>query len=186
VKLNDWDIRDKFIREIGSFTINFSKLEIGISELAAYTIDDLRYWEIKYNETYGLSLKNNRDLIKKFIQKEIPKLLPTWELINIEIGVLNHSRRHLIHGSGRSYLLHEPIITTIKNNGEFEKREFSVSDIKKLNSKIAHLCTGENGICGHFSTLFKTTAFNWHNENSQNHHKIIYKVNNETQTDWKG
>lgn len=183
---NDWKVREKFLREIGLFSVQFCQLELGVTELASFTIDDIRYWEVQYQEIFGLNLEHKRELIKKFLQKEIPQLYTEWETINTEIGVLNHNRRHLIHGTGNSYLLHPKIKTQIKNNRKIEMREFSVRDIKELTNRIGHICSGANGILGIFNTKFKTMSIDWYNSNSENHKKIIYKVNNDIQTEWKG
>ena len=184
--MNDPKKREKFLREIGQFSISFSKLEDGVSELASFSIEDIRYWEVRYEEVYGLNLGVKRDLVKKFIKAELPKLYPEWQDINTEIGELNHHRRHLIHGTGNSYLFREPITTIIKSKNELERATYSISEIRALTNRIGHVCTGDNGIQGHFSTKFKTAAINWHNSRKEPHQRIIYKVNNTIQTDWKG
>lgn len=183
---NSWEMREKFLKEIGLFTVRFSKLETGLTELSAFTCNDIRYWKLEYKDNFGLSLTAKRDLIKKFIKSELPFLNSEWELINNEIGQLNHFRRHLIHGTGDSYLFHPEITTTIKNKDKIESKKFTVKDINILVNRINTVCSGENGILGVFNTKFKTAAIDWYNNNAETHHRIIYKVNNEIITEWKG
>jgi|AntRauTorckE5430_2_1112549.scaffolds.fasta_scaffold07143_3 hypothetical protein len=184
---NDPKKREKFLREIGLFSLSFSKLEDGISELVAFSIEDVRYWEVRYEEVYGFNLSVKLDLIEKFIKAELPELYKQWQLINIEIKNLNYQRRHLIHGTGNSYLFREPILTLIKKNKkEFDQGSYSIIEIRALTNRIGHVCTGENGIQGVFHTKYKTAAINWHNSRKEPHQRILYKVNNTIQTDWKG
>lgn len=186
MELNDWKNRDAFQKAIGHFSIEFSRLELGVTELASFSIDDIRYWQVEFKNVFGLSLEVKRDLVKKFIKKEIPDIYPTWKSINEQIGLLNHERRHLIHGTGESYLFHTKMTTTIKNNGIVESKTYTISDIKSITNRVAHVNTGEHGILGSFNTEFKTAAINWYNQNAARHERIVYKVNNDIVTDWKG
>jgi hypothetical protein len=183
---NDLKMQEKFLREIGLFAVQFSYLEFGLTHLSAFTCEDIRYWEVHFEGNFGLSLESKRDLIKKFIKSELPHLLNEWESINTEIGKLNHFRRHLIHGTGDSYLFHPKISTCIKNNKKIETMKFTVKDINILIKRIDEVCTGYNGIHGVFSIKFKYAAINWYNKNAETHKRIIYQVNNEIITEWKG
>ena len=160
---NDWKNREDFLKAIGQFTVEFSRLEFSLLELCAYTVADLPHAKSKYIDFIGLSFENKREVLKKFIKTETPQLSNEWEKINSEIGEINYERRHLIHGIGASYLFHEIIVTYVKTNGNIDSKEFTVADINKLTNRIAHLRTGDNGIAGIFDSKFKTAAVNAYN-----------------------
>ncbi|CAG5079969.1 hypothetical protein [Parvicella tangerina] len=183
---NDWSIRNDFLNAIGEFSVQFSKLEDCITELSSFTCDDIAYWQVEYFGNLGLDLNSKRDLVKKFIKSELPILKDEWNNINMSIGRVNHHRRHLIHGTAISYLLRSPIKTRIKIKKRVESEEYTVKDIRNLTQELNIIMTGEHGLCGNFNTKFKTEAFNWYNSNDKFERKIIYKVNNAVQTDWKG
>ena len=179
-----------FLRAIGLFSVRFSWLEEGVGVLSAFTYEEMQYWSLNYSSNYGLPMHDKRDLIKKFIKAELPFFNDEWRNINAEIGELNSFRRHLIHGTSRSYFFDEKITTAIKVKRKIEEKEFTVKDIKNLIKRVNELCSGnkENqGVCGQFQAKFIKSAFDWYNESPNNKgKKIIYEVNNQILTDWKG
>lgn len=56
----------------------------------------------------------------------------------------------------------------------------------KLTDKLHHIRTGKNGIYGEFNTQFMTARINRWNDNVSDELKIVYQVNNEIKSDWKG
>jgi len=134
----------------------------------------------------GKTLKEKRTLLRKYIKSELPELLEEWEVINGEIGVLNLERRYLVHGIGRAYLFHENISTYVKVGKTVQTKEYKVKDIKSLTNRIGHVNTGKNGINGVFYFKFKTAIIDSYNERVENSEKIVFKLNGEIVSKWKG
>lgn len=170
---------------LGRFTFYFSKLEFLLLDLCTFT--ELPNPKSKYLDFIGLSLDDKRNIIKNFVNANIPKLKQEWEKINVEIGVINQDRRFLVHGIGESYNLYDDKIRTIsKVKGKLILKEYDSNDINKLTNRISHVNTGKNGIGGIFNSKFKTESCNYYNLGVEDLKKIVFKDNNTVMTDWKG
>lgn len=182
---NDFKGRENFLRELGLFNVEFSKLEFGLLDLCTMTSEYFPAFMPRYIDYIGDSLETKRKTIKSYLNKNLPDLLPEWTEINVEIGLLNEERRHLVHGVGQAYLFHESISTYVKKKDRVEKKEYTVKDIKALTNRVAHVNTGKNGICGVFHFTMKTAVIDLYNENVPDGEKKVFRVNNEIRTKWK-
>jgi len=178
---------DKEFKEaIGAFVIAFSELEFGLAHLGTMTEFDLRKKE-KYLITHmGYSFEQKVKSLTAFIEEHLSEIKPIWDIIKNEIGQINSERRFIVHGLVQYFLPKESITAYIKQGKAINKKELSISTIKELTNRIYHLNTGENGINGEFHTLFSKTRINKWNELVNNENKIIYRINNNIVSDWKG
>lgn len=184
---NDFKGREKFLREIGQFTVSFSKLEFALLELCAMTSESFPKTNAPpFIEYIGMSLDEKRKVIKNYIKLNLPELLLEWEDINKEIGLLNLERRHLVHGVGQAYLFHENISTYIKLGGIIQKKDYSILEIKSLTNRIGHVRTGANGIGGVFYIKFKTGVIDCYNEKVDPSERRKLIVDGIVTTKWKG
>ena len=176
---------EKFEKALGSLVIEFSKLEFSLTYYCALI-------ENPYNHTavlrkyLGSELKAKRNKIKSFIYTNLEDLKTEWDVINSKIGSINQERRHLIHGIGRSYFLLDAIKTIIKKGDEIVSKEYSVNDIKIITDKLSHLLTGDNGLEGEFLVKFTSQLFDNLNKKVLDDKKVVYRVNGEILTEWKG
>ena len=103
-----------------------------------------------------------------------------------EIGQLNRERRFIVHGITQYFLPNESLTTYIKDRKELSSKKLTISDINKLTKQLQHLNTRKNGINGEFRILFTKTRINKWNELVNDDAKIVYRVNNKIESDWKG
>ncbi len=177
---------ESFKTAIGSFIIAFSKLEFGIVFLCSMTEFDIRRKDEYLLKYMGFAFEKKLDHLSSFIKENIPELITIWTALRDEIGKLNSERRFLIHGIQQYVLPNESISTHVKQNGKIVSKEFTVNEIKSLTNRINEVCTGRNGITGEFHTLFTKTRVNEWNKLVIEEHRVVYKVNNEIVSDWKG
>lgn len=183
---NDFKGRENFLRELGLFNVEFSKLEFGLLDLCTMTSEHFPAYKPRYIDFIGDSLEKKRKKIKYHLKENLPDLLKEWTEINVEIGLLNDERRHLVHGVGQAYLFHESISTYVKKKDKVEKKEYTVKNIRSLTNRVAHVNTGKNGICGEFYFKMKTAVIDLYNESVPNKDKKVFRVNNEIVSVWKG
>lgn len=179
---NDKDFKEA----IGSFVIAFSELEFGLVFLCSMTEFDIRKKEEYITKYLGFAFEKKVKHLTEFINEQMIELKPIWNILNSEIGQLNRERRFLVHGFMGYSLPHETITTHIKENGVLTQKRHTLKEIKDLTNKIQQLKTGENGINGEFHILFTKTRINKWNNLVNDDNKIIYRVNSEIVSDWKG
>jgi hypothetical protein len=178
---------DKLFKEaIGAFIIASSEMEFAVANLCSIICEDPRLHQKQLFDTMGLPLDKKRTILSEFIKNNIPSLAMEWININDSIGRINADRRYLAHGFTQYFLPGEYIETYIKNKGQITKKRFSISDIAALTNKIHHINTGINGINGVFNTKLFVARINLWNELVDVQKKMIYKVNDQILTDWKG
>ncbi|KGL59040.1 hypothetical protein PHEL85_3314 [Polaribacter sp. Hel1_85] len=66
------------------------------------------------------------------------------------------------------------------------KRKFKIETLKRLKNELNELNTGKNGISGEFYIEFSRQRINQWNNLVNEENKIIYNVNSEVLSDWKG
>lgn len=181
-----WKNDKDFKEAIGGFIIAFSELEFGLAFLCALTEFDPRQKD-KYLVKYiGFSFEQKVRLLTDFINEHLVEIKATWDKLKEEIGHLNRERRFLAHGFMTYYLPHENITTYIKESGNIVTRKQSLTEIRALINRLHHVNTGKNGINGEFHTLFIKTRINAWNNLVNDDAKIIYRMNNEIVSEWKG
>lgn len=176
---------EKFRNALGSLVIEFSKLEFSLTYYCAI-IENPYNHTVELRNYLGSELEAKRNKVKSFIYTNLVDLKTEWDVINSKIGSINQERRHLIHGIGRSYFLLDAIKTIIKKGDEIVSKQYAVEDIKIITNKLSHLLTGENGLEGEFLTKFTTQLFDHLNKNVSDDKKVVYRVNGEILTEWKG
>ena len=179
---------DKLFKEaLGAFIIASSEMEFAITSLCSILGEDPRSHQKQLLDIFGKPLEDKRKLVGEFIKTNLPELNEEWININMEIGRVNADRRHLAHGFTQYFLPQEYIETYVKKKkGKVEKKRFNVTDIKALTEKIHHINTGDNGINGVFQTKLFVSRINLWNNQVEPKMRMVYKVNNIIQTDWKG
>lgn len=80
----------------------------------------------------------------------------------------------------------ETITTQVKENGKVTTKKLTLNEIKGFTNRLHHLNTGKKGINGEFHTLFSKTRINKWNDLVNDKNKIIYRINNEIISEWKG
>jgi hypothetical protein len=178
----------KFKEAIGAFIIAFSELEYGLADLGSMTEFDLRKKSEYFIKHVGFPFEKKVSNITEFIEEHLIDLKPTWDELKVEIGQINYERRFIAHGFIQYFLPHESSTTStyVKKGKELVERQHDSNSIKKLTNRIHHLNTGKNGVNGVFHTLFTKTRVNHWNSLVNEQSKIVYKVNNEIISDWKG
>jgi hypothetical protein len=181
-----WKNDKEFKEAIGGFIIAFSELEFGLAFLCSWTEFDLRLKDNYLMKYMGFSFDQKMRHLSDFISEHSVEVKPTWDKLKEEIGQLNRERRFFAHGFMTYYLPHETVTTHIRETGQIKTKKHTLHDIKSLTNRLHHVNTGENGINGEFHTLFAKTRINKWNELVNDDAKIIYKVNSEIISDWKG
>lgn len=181
-----WKNNKEFKEAIGAFIIAFSKLEFGLVFLCSMTEFDVRKKEEYVTKYLGFTFERKMQHLTDFISENLNELEPVWEKLKNEIGQLNRERRFLVHGFMTYYLPHETITTHIKEKSKITTKKQTLEEIKGFTNRLHHLNTGENGINGEFHTLFTKTRIDKWNDLVNDNNKIIYKVNNEIISKWKG
>lgn len=176
----------EFKEEIGGFIIAFSELEFGLAFLCSMTDFDLRQKDNYLVKYIGFSFEQKMRHLTDFINEHMLEIKSTWDKLKEEIGQLNRERRFLAHGFMTYYLPHETITTHIKEKGQIVTKKQTLKVIKDLKSRLHHVNTGENGINGEFHTLFTKSRINKWNNLVTDDAKIVYRVNSEIVSDWKG
>jgi hypothetical protein len=176
----------KFKEAIGAFIIAFSELEYGLAFLSVLTEFDLRKRDEFLLNHIGLSFENKVRKISDYIDNHLQNLKPIWDIQKNDIGQLNRERRFIAHGFVSHSLPHESISTYVKEKKILSNHKFDVETIKKLTNKLHHLDTGENGINGEFRIDFTKQRIDQWNKLVNDENKIVYKVNSEILSDWKG
>jgi len=176
----------KFKEAIGAFIIAFSKLEYGLAYLSVLTEFDLRKRNENLLTHIGYSFDNKKKNIANYIENNLIELKPIWDNQKNKIDKLNRERRFIAHGFISYSLPNESITTFVKEKKKLSSRKFDVETIKKLTQEIHHLNTGKNGINGEFHVEFTKLRINQWNELVNDETKIIYRVNNQILSDWKG
>lgn len=181
--------KDKEFKEaIGAFIIAFSELEYGLADLGSMTEFDLRKKSSYFIKHVGFPFERKVSNLSDFIEEHLSELKPIWDELKVEIGQINYERRFIAHGFIQYFLPHESSTTStfIKKGKELVERKHDSKSIKELTNRIYHLNTGKNGINGEFHTLFTKTRVNQWNSLVNDDSKIVYKVNNEIISEWKG
>jgi len=179
---NDKDFKEA----IGAFIIAFSELEFGLAFLCSMTEFDLRLKDNYVIKYLGFSFDKKMLHLTDFINENLEEIKPIWDTLKVEIGQLNRERRFLAHGFMTYYLPHETITTHVKEKGQVVTKNQTLTEIKSFTNRLQHLNTGENGINGEFHTLFTKTRINKWNKLVNEDTKIVYRVNSEILSDWKG
>lgn len=181
--------KDKEFKEaIGAFIIAFSELEYGLADLGSMTEFDLRKKSEYFIKHVGFPFERKVSNLTSFIEEQLSDLKPEWDELKVEIGQINYERRFIAHGFRQYFLPHESSTTStyIKKGKKLVERKHDPKTIKELTNRIYHLNTGKNGINGAFHTLFTKARVNHWNSIVNDDYKIVYKVNNEIVSDWKG
>lgn len=181
-----WKNDKEFKEVIGAFIIAFSELEYGLAFLCSMTEFDLRFKDNYLVKYIGFSFEQKVRHMTEFIDEHLTEVKPVWDKLKGEIGQLNRERRFLAHGFMTYYLPHETITTYIKEGKKIVEKTHTLKEIKDLTNRLHHANTGENGINGEFHTLFAKTRINKWNELVNDDAKIVYRVNSEIISDWKG
>lgn len=176
----------EFKQAIGAFIIAFSELEYGLVFLCSMTEFDVRRKDEYMVKYLGYTFDKKMQILTEFIKQNLTELKPIWEKLKIEIGQLNRERRFLVHGFMTYYLPNETITTQVKENGKVLTKKLTLKEIKGFTNRLHHLNTGKNGINGEFHTLFSKTRINKWNDLVNDKNKIIYRINNEIISEWKG
>lgn len=179
---NDKDFKEA----IGSFIIAFSKLEFGLVFLCSMTEFDIRQKDNYITKYLAFSFEQKVKHLTNFIEENLTEIKPIWDNLKVEIGQLNRERRFLVHGFMTYYLPKEEITTYARENGKIVERNQTLSEIKEFTNRLNHLNTGNNGIAGEFHTLFTKIRINKWNDLVNDNNKIVYSVNNQVLSNWKG
>lgn len=181
-----WEKDKEFKEAIGAFIIAFSELEFGLVFLCCMTEFDLRKKDGYVTKYLGYSFEKKISHITEFIEEHLAEIKPTWDILKTEIGKLNRERRFLAHGFMTYFLPNESITTYIRESGQLTGKKQTLEEIKSYIDRLHHLKSGENGVNGNFHTLFSKTRINKWNNLVNDDAKIIYRVNSEIISDWKG
>ena len=180
-------IKDKEFKEaIGSFIIAFSELEFGLVFLCSMTEFDIRQKDNYIVKYLGFPFEKKTQHLTDFIAQQLPEIKSIWDKLKAEMDSLNLERRFLVHGFMSYSLPNETITTHIKQGKQVTTKNQTLDEIRSFTNRLHHLNTGENGINGEFHTLFTKTRINSWNSLVNDDNKIIYQVNNEIISDWKG
>ena len=147
---------------------------------------DLRLKEKYVIKYIGFSFDQKMRYLTEFINEHLVEIKPIWDRLKEEIGQLNRERRFLAHGFMTYYLPNETVTTHIKEKGQIVTKNQTLQEIKALTNRLHHVNTGDNGINGEFHTLFTKTRIDKWNELVNDDAKIIYSVNSEIISNWKG
>lgn len=182
-----------FQKSLGAFIIAFSEVEFALADLSSMTEDDLLMHKSYLAKHLGLSLDKKLNNISKFIKNHLPELQHTWDEQKTKISTINKDRRYLAHGFTQYFIPFEDgIVTTYlrKKNGKdsfmIEKKEFTSKILSELTNQLHHIKSGKNGIYGEFNTMFTKLRIDKWNQNVSVEKKIIYNLNNEIISEWKG
>lgn len=179
---NDKDFKEA----IGAFIIAFSELEFGLAFLCSTTEFDLRFKDKHLPKYLGFSFDQKMKHLSEYIDEHLLEFKPTWSMLKVEIGQLNRERRFFAHGFMLYSLPRETITTHIREKGKITTKNQSLQEIKSLTSRLRHLNTGKNGINGEFHTEFTKARINNWNELVNDDAKIVYRVNGDIVSNWKG
>lgn len=183
--LDAFERHKSFKAIIGDFILAFSEMEFGLGIIASFTEFNLLARESKLPYYLGLTLENKRKAISEYIDIYEPNLAETWKQIDKEIDFLNKQRRFIAHGIERVYMK-DSVEAKVKVGGKLESKELTIEEVKKWVIKLHHVNTGENGIIGSFYLDFVKRSFNRWNRFVVEEKRIVYKINSEIVTDWKG
>ncbi len=186
--------KDKEFKEaIGAFIIAFSEFEFGLVFLCTMTEFNLLNKNSYIKKYMGFEFSKKMDHLTQFIDEYLPEIKSIWDNIKQEIGQLNRERKFLVHGHMAYGLPNETITTYIRQNNkvitgnsQVIPKNQTVSEIEGFTNRLHHLNTGENGINGEFHTFFTKTRINKWNKLVSDENKILYRVNAETVSEWKG
>ena len=184
---NIFETDRKFKEAIGAFMIAFSQLEYGLAFIGVLTEFDLRKREQSLLSHIGNSFeKKVRNVTNYIDNNSLSELKEIWDIQKGRIGQLNRERRFIAHGFASYSLPRENITTHIKENNKLVSRKYDIETLKKLTNELNHLNTGKNGINGEFHTEFSRQRINQWNNLVNVENRIIYRVNSEILSDWKG
>lgn len=175
--MEKWKNKVEIEKLLGRFTMQFSKLEFGLFFLCALTENDMINYQNYIEKYLKLSFGDKRDYLKEYIKNNLSSIYPTWTNINVEIGIINELRRHLIHGIGHSNLFQPEFKTMVSKSNKIDYKSFNKSDLLKIIGQVAEINTGANGICGNFNTQFTSQRILLHNLSCNSEKKIIYMNN---------
>ena len=185
-EINLWKNDKDFKEAIGAFVIAFSELEFGLVFLCTMTEFNLRQKDKYVTKYLGFAFEQKVKHLTEFINEHLAEIKPTWDTIKQEIGLLNRERRFLVHGFTSYGYPRETITTFAKESGQVTTKKQTLSEIKSYTDRLLHLNTGDNGINGEFHTLFTKTRIDKWNRLVTDENKILYKVNSEIISEWKG
>ncbi len=171
---------------IGAFIIAFSELEFGLAFLCSMTEFDIRQKDKYLTKYLSFPFEKKIKHLSNFIDEHLTEVKSIWNKLKIEIGQLNRERRFLVHGFMTYSLPDENITTYIKEKGEIVEKKQTIAEIYKYTNKLHDINTGKNGINGSFHILFTKLIVNKWNNLVNDDNKVIYKVNNEIISEWKG
>lgn len=186
VKIDFLENDKKFMEAIGAFVIAFSKVEYGLGILCALTEYDLRRSNVVFAECVGLSLENKIRRITEFINNELPELESVWKSIKDEIALLNEERRYIVHGIHDWTFPRDTIRSRVRKGKELISKNHSLSDIKKLINRLAHVETGEYGVNGEFYNMFTKARIDKWNKLVSDQNKIVFRLNGKIVSEWRG
>lgn len=183
----------KFQENLGGFVIAFSEVEFALAELSSLTEDNLRLHKKYLVKHLGFSLDDKLKRINAFIKSDLPELGAIWIEQRDKIKAINEDRRYLAHGFTQYFLPREDGIVTAslrkktgKDAYKIENKSFTPEYLLNLTEKLHHIKSGKNGIYGEFNTQFMTMRINKWNEKVADDLKIVYKINNDIKSDWRG
>jgi hypothetical protein len=186
-KMNDIFENDrKFKEAIGAFIIAFSELEFGLAILCTLTEFDPRHKDKFLSKYIGYSFEQKRNTLSDFIKKELTEIEKIWCKINTDIGQINRERRFIAHGFMTYSLPNENISTYVKEKGKIVEQKQSIEKIEGLTKTLNEINTGRNGINGEFHTQFTKMRIDKWNDLVIEKNRIVYRVNNEIISQWKG
>lgn len=178
--------RHKKLKEvIGSFILAFSEMEFGLGILCSMTEFNLLEREQTLPRYLGMTLEQKKKTITDYIDKYEPEMIATWSEIKTEIEFLNGQRRYIAHGIERVYV-NDSLKAIVRSGQKLDEKTLTIDGVEAWTSRIHHVNTGKNGIIGAFYTEFVRRSVNRWNNYVQNEFRIVYRVNNEILSEWKG
>lgn len=185
MKKNIFERHKDFKEAIGSFILAFSELEFGLGIICSFTEFNLLTREQTLPTYLGMNLENKKKTITDYIQKYEPEIKQTWDKINGEIEFLNKQRRYIAHGIESVYV-NDSLRAIVKVGQRLEEKQLTIEEVKKWTDLLHRVNTGNNGIIGEFHLDFVRRSINRWNRYVIEDYRIIYTVNSEIVTEWKG
>lgn len=174
-----------FKEAIGSFILKFSELEFGLGIICSFTEFNLLTREQTLPTYLGLTLENKKKTITDYIKKYEPEIKPTWDKIKTEIKFLNEQRRYIAHGIERVYV-NDNLRAIVKVGQQLEEKRLTIEEVKQWTNRLSHVNTGNNGVIGAFYLDFVKRSINRWNRYVIEDYRIIYTINSDIVSDWKG
>jgi hypothetical protein len=170
---------------IGSFMLAFSQLEFGLGILGTFTEFDLLRRDEHLADYLGMTLENKKRAITDYLNKYEKELISTWTEIKKEVDFLNSQRRFIAHGIQHVFV-DDKLTAVVRIGGQLKEKELTIDEVKSWTERLNEVNTGDNGILGVFYQDFVTRSVNRWNKHVIDDLKIVYQVNDEIVSDWKG